>query len=159
MILRHATVGDAESFERFDLGEVVSPWLDEVREIVAGLVAWRDDPAQVYLDRRVLVGEEDGEIVAVTADECLEGVGGRVFAEHRHLMVVAVRADRQRSGTARVATESLFAAMQADGAMSVRWLVHPQNLASIAFSRSAFPDAAETYPPEDRPYAAFVLDL
>jgi hypothetical protein len=51
-------------------------------------------------------------------------------------MVVAVRADRRRSGAAQLVTESLFAMMQSEGTRSVQWLVHPSNLASVAFSRS-----------------------
>jgi hypothetical protein len=49
--------------------------------------------------------------------------------------------------------------MQSDGTRTVRWLVHPSNLTSVAFSRSVFPKANETHPPEDRPYAAFSLTL
>lgn len=159
MILRHATLADASALEEFDLGGNAAPWLDEVREIVAGLVAWRNDIAQPHLRRRVLVGEKHGAIVAVTADECLEDEHGRVLAEHRYLMVVAVRADYRRSGTARLVTESLFAMIQAESTRSVRWLVHPSNSAAVAFSREVFPEAEETYPPEDRPYAAFSLAL
>jgi len=151
VILRHATLAAAPVLEDFDLGGDASPWLDEVREIVAGIVAWRDDIAQSHLGRRVLVGEEDGAIVAVTADECLEDEHGRVLDEHRYLMVVAVCADRRRSGAARLVTESLFAMTQAEGTRSVRRLVHPSNSASVAFSRAVFPEADETYPPEDRP--------
>lgn len=159
VIVRHATLADAFVLEEFDLDGDASPWLDEVREIVGGLVAWRNDTAQAHVDRRVVVGEEAGEIVAVTADECLEDESGRVLAEHRYLMVVAVRADRRRSGAARLVTESLFAMMKSEGTRSVRWLVHPSNLASVAFSRTVFPEADETYPPEDRPYASFVLTM
>lgn len=159
MILRHATLADSPFLEEFDLGGDASSWLDEVREIVGGLVAWRNDTEQSHLGRRVLVGEEAGEIVAITADECLETESGRVLAGHRYLMVVAVRADRRRSGAARLVTESLFAMMQSEGTRTVRWLVHPRNLASVAFSRSVFPEVDETYPPEDRPYAAFSLTL
>ena len=91
MILRHATLADSPFLEEFDLRGHGSPWLDEVCEIVGGLVAWRDEIRRV-------VGEEAGEIVTVTADECLKDETGRVLAEHRYLMVVAVRADRRRSG-------------------------------------------------------------
>ena len=74
-------------------------------------------------------------------------------------MVVTVRADHRRSGIARVPTESVFAGMQRDGVRTVRWLVHPANLASIVFSQVVFAEADETYPPEDRPYASFLLPL
>jgi hypothetical protein len=58
-----------------------------------------------------------------------------------------------------VLTESLLEEMQRDGVRIIRWLVHPANMASIAFSQAVFPEADETYPPEDRPYASFVLAL
>ena len=74
-------------------------------------------------------------------------------------MVVAVRADHRRSGIARVLTGSVFAEMQRDGVRTVGWLVHPANLASIAFSQVVFAEADETYPPEDRPCASFLLGL
>ena len=37
--------------------------------------------------------------------------------------------------------------------------VDPRNAASLAFSRSVFPDADELSPPEDDPYVRFVLGL
>ena len=55
--------------------------------------------------------------------------------------------------------ESIIAEMQHDGVRLVHWLVYPTNLASIAFSRTVFPEAHKTYPPEDKPYASFVLSL
>jgi predicted N-acetyltransferase YhbS len=159
VILREATSEDEPAFESFDLGAARSPWLDEVAEIVAGLVSWRDDPDHRNLDRQVVVAEVGGEIMAVAAHERVEHERFGPLAEHRYLMVVAVRADYRRSGTARTLTESVFVAMQTDGVRTVRWLVHPRTYPSIAFSRSAFPEADETYPPEDRPYAAFLLAL
>jgi hypothetical protein len=74
-------------------------------------------------------------------------------------MLVAVRADHRRTGLGRVLTESVVSEMQHEGVSTVRWLVHPQNVASLAFSRSVFPEADETYPPEDRPYVVFMLAL
>ena len=56
-------------------------------------------------------------------------------------------------------TESLLEEMQRGGVRTIRWLVHPANLASIAFSQTVFPEADETYPPEDRPYTSFLLAL
>ena len=55
--------------------------------------------------------------------------------------------------------ESVIADMHQDDVRYVHWLVYPANLESIAFSRSVFPDAEKSYPPEDRPYARFVLSL
>ena len=159
MILRHATIVDGPALESFDLGDTRSPWLDEVAEILSGLIAWRDDAEQTPFDRQVVIADDDGEIVAVAAHERIEHGRLGPLAEHRYLMVVAVRADRQRSGVARVLTESVLSEMQRDGARTVGWLVHPSNLGSIAFCRTVFAQADETYPHEDRPYARFVLRL
>ena len=74
-------------------------------------------------------------------------------------MVVAVRVDHRRSGIGTVLLESALAEMERDGVLSASWLVHPANLASAAFIRRGFPDADETYPPDDRPYARFTLRL
>lgn len=159
VILRDARSDDQTALQSFDLGSDRSPWLDEVAEIVLGLIAWRDDAEQTPLDRRVVVADEDGDIVAVAAHERIEHEGLGPLAEHRYLMVVAVRADRQRSGVARVLSESLISEMQRDGVRTVGWLVHPSNLGSIAFSGSVFAEADETYPSDDRPYARFTLGL
>jgi N-acetylglutamate synthase-like GNAT family acetyltransferase len=159
VILRHATTDDEPALESFDLGDTRSPWLDEVAEIVSGLIGWRDDAEHHPLDRQVVIAETEGEIVAVAAHERVEHERLGPVTEHRYLMVVAVRADHRRSGIARVLTESVLAEMQRDGVRTVRWLVHPGNLASIAFSRVVFAEADETYPSEDRPYASFLLGL
>ena len=74
-------------------------------------------------------------------------------------MVVAVRADHRRTGIGTVLFESALAEMQREGVLTVSWLVHPANLGSAVFSRMSFPDADETYPPENRPYARFTLGL
>lgn len=159
MILRDARPDDAPILASLDLGHERAVWLDEVREILDGLIGWRDDVASETFDRQVQVAEDGSGIIAACAHERLEhGTAGPV-AEHRYLMVVAVRDDHRRSGIGRVLMESVLAAIQADGVRSVRWLVHAGNVASIAFSRAAFPDADETYPPEDRPYMSFVLEL
>ena len=79
--------------------------------------------------------------------------------EHRYLMVTAVRNDQRRTGLARHLIESVLDDLADHGAKSVEWLVHPSNLTSIAFSRSVFPEADETYPPEDKPYVSFALGL
>ena len=159
MILRHATTDDQSALEAFDLGDTRSPWFDEVAEIVSGLIAWRDDAEQTSFDRQVVVADDDGEIVAVAAHHRVEHERLGPLAEHRYLMVVAVRTDHQRSGIARVLTESLLSEMKLDGVRTVGWLVHPSNFTSIAFTRSVFGEADETYPPEDRPYARFVVSL
>jgi hypothetical protein len=43
VILRDATTADEQALATFDVGDPPSPWLEEVSEIVAGLLAWRDD--------------------------------------------------------------------------------------------------------------------
>lgn len=159
MILRPATVDDQRALESFDVGDDESPWMNEVAEIVAGLIAWKHDRGRTELDRRVIVGESAGEIVAVLAHERLEHQGVGTLPDHRYLMVVAVRTDQRRTGVARIITESVLAELQDDGVRTVRWLVHPRNAASIAFSRLVFPEADETQPPEDRPYVQFLLGL
>lgn len=136
---------------RFDPGSGTR-WLDEVVEVVEGLIAWRDDPSERAFDRRVVVAESDGQIVAVAAHERLEHERAGVLSAHRYLMVVAVREDRQRTGLAQMITEAVIAEMQSEGVQSVRWLVHPGNAPSIAVSRSVFPNADESSPPEDDPY-------
>jgi ribosomal protein S18 acetylase RimI-like enzyme len=159
VILRDARSDDETALESFDLGDDRSPWLEEVAEIVSGLVGWRDDVEQSSLDRQIVVADDDGEIVAVAAHHRVEHERLGPLAEHRYLMVVAVRADHRRSGIARVLTESLFSEMKRDAVRTVDWLVHPSNLTSIAFSRSVFGEADETYPPEDRRYARLVVSL
>ena len=135
VILRNATAGDDAALESLDPGSG-SPWLDEVAEIVGGLIAWSDDPAERAFDRRVVVAEDDGQIVAMAAHERVEHERVGVLAAHRYLMVVAVRQGRQRSGLARTITEAVIAEMQSGGVQSVSWLIHPANAASLAFSRS-----------------------
>lgn len=157
VILRDVAPGDDAALASFDPGSGTS-WLDEVAEIVGGLIAWRDDPAEHAFDRRVVVAEDGGQIVAVAAHERVEHERAGVLAAHRYLMVVAVRQDRQRTGLARLLAEAVIAEMQSDGVQSVSWLIHPANTASLAFSRS-FPDADESSPPEDDPYVRFVLGL
>jgi hypothetical protein len=119
VILRLATDDDAAALETLDVGNDPSPWLDEVREMLSGLLAWKDDVSQAHLGRRVVVAEEAGAVIAVSADECIEDEQGRIRQDGRYLMVVAVRAEVQRSGTARLLTESLFALMQAEGTRSL----------------------------------------
>jgi len=152
VILRPATVEDQLALESFDVGDTTAPWLGEVSEIVAGLIGWRQDPGHGHLERQVVVAESDGGIVAVLAHERIELQGVGALPDHRYLMVVAVRTDHQRTGVARVITESVLKQLQREGVRTVRWLVHPRNVASIAFSRRVFPEADETQPPEDRPY-------
>ena len=51
VIVRDATTHDASALETFALADAAARWIDEVTEILAGLLRWRDDPAQWALDR------------------------------------------------------------------------------------------------------------
>lgn len=121
MIIRHARDSDAEQLESFDLGASGS-WLDEVAEIVAGLVAWRSDPHAEHRDRQVIVAVTDGHVVGVTAHERLVRSGGRVWNDHRYLMVTAVRGDQQRTGLARLLVESVLADLRSRGCTRSRMM-------------------------------------
>lgn len=158
VILRDAIASDDVSLGSFDPGSG-APWLDEVVEIVDGLIAWRDDPAERSFDRRVVVADDDGQIVVVAAHERVEHERVGVLSAHRYLMVVAVRQDRQQAGLARIVSERVIAEMQSEGVQSVSWLVDSRNAPSIGFSRQVFPGADESSPPEDVPYLRFVLGL
>ena len=60
MILRDATADDAVALAAFDVGGPPSAWLDEVTEILSGLVSRQHDHDHEALDRRVIVAEADG---------------------------------------------------------------------------------------------------
>ena len=159
MRLRHAVESDADQLESFDLGDLSSPWITEVAEILAGLLAWQADPHARDEDRQVIVAVEADAVLAVVAHVRLVGDNGTVWADHRYLMVTAVRIDHRRTGLAQTLVESTIADLRAEGCESVEWLVHPRNRPSIEFSRSLFPAADETQPPEDHPYVSFALGL
>lgn len=53
VILRDVIAADDAALASFNPGSG-TPWLDEVQEIVDGLIAWRDDPEERAFDRRVL---------------------------------------------------------------------------------------------------------
>lgn len=158
MIIRHAQEGDAEQFRSFDVGGPTA-WLDEVSEIVLGLLVWRSDPHAASRDRQVIVAVDGARVIGVTAHERIGGRHGPVWEHHRYLMVTAVQADQQRTGPARLLIESTFADLRASGCESVDWLVRPRNRSSIQFSRNVFPEADETQPPEDHPYVSFARAL
>jgi GNAT superfamily N-acetyltransferase len=159
VILRIATAADAAALESFDLGGPESEWLGEVIEIVGGLLRWQRDEDRLELDRRVIVAEVDGAVAAVAAHERVAHDRLGPLADHRYVMVLAVRADHRRTGIGVHLLESVLSEMQRAAVLTVSWLVHPANLGSAAFSRTCFPDADETYPPDDRPYARFTLRL
>lgn len=158
MIIRHARNSDDEQFQSFDMGDS-SLWLDEVSEFVSGLLDWRSDPEAEHQDRRVIVAVADDRVVGVTAHERLAGSAGRVWNDHRYLMVTAVRPECQRTGLARRIVESVLADLRSTGCETVEWLVHPSNRPSIDFSRKVFPEADETQPPDDHPYVSSAMAL
>jgi hypothetical protein len=141
LILRDATSADEAALRAFDLGPARSRWLDEVAEILDGLVSLRESQSEAGFDRRVIVADDEGSLVAVAAHERIEHSRLGPLPDHRYLMVVADRHDHRRSGLARVLTDSVFAEMQADDVRTVSWLVHPRNHASMSFSRTVFPEA------------------
>ena len=159
MKLRRLTAADSEALIAFDLGVASSPHYLRGLGDSEGLSAWERDPAAAALDRQVFVLDDDGEIVAVAAHERLENPDGHILLTNRYLMVTACRADRQRSGLARLLVDSIVGELQRGGTRTVHWLVHPSNTASLAFCREVFPDAHETYPPDDKPYVAFAILL
>jgi Acetyltransferase (GNAT) family len=141
-----------------DIGQGNERWRTEVREIVAGLPGWVADPGSTELDRRVVVLiDDDDEIVGVSAHEATRTESGRIYIEHRYLMVTAVTQARQRRGLAMILARSVILSMRSNGAKSVTWLVHPRNQVSLQFCRAAFPEADESTPPEDKPYVTFTL--
>lgn len=159
LVLRRIVEADWPGLAQFDLGSANTPWVREVAEIVEMLPRWQADPAFTAFDRRALALVENGQIVAVAAHEATQTTRGTTDLRNRYLMVVAVRFDRQRSGLAELVMKSVFVALKANGTESVKWLAHPRNVQSIALSRSKFPEADETNPPEDQPYVAFTLWL
>lgn len=160
VILREATDEDAGAIEKLNLGGASTPSLDEVREILSGLMRWQRDAERAVLDRRVVVADVDGQIVAVAAYEYLiHEATGAPYPNYRYLMVVAVHAGHRRSGVARFLLESLFTEMAMEGVTTVSWLVAPDNPESLAFSYNVFSEADETQGPEDRPYLRFSLAL
>jgi len=160
VILREATDADAEAIETLDLGAASTPSLDEVREILTGLIRWQRDIDHAVIDRRVVVADVDGQIAAVAAYEySINERTTEPYVGYRYLMVVAVDAGRQRSGIARVLLESVFTEMAMEGVTTVSWLVAPDNRESLAFSYNVFPEADETQGPDDRPYLRFTLSL
>jgi N-acetylglutamate synthase-like GNAT family acetyltransferase len=157
--VRELRPGDETVLERFDLGPSQERWIVEVREIVAGLTGWENDPDSAPLDREVLVLEDDGVIVGVAAHEATRTASGVINRQDRYLMVTAVVADRQRSGLATLLVNSTIDDIRDRGGRTVTWLVHPSNAASVWFSRTAFPEADQTSPPEDRPYLSYTLTI
>jgi len=59
VILRDATADDAVALAAFDVGGPPTAWLDEVTEIVSGLISWQHDHEHQQLDRRVIVADAD----------------------------------------------------------------------------------------------------
>ncbi len=89
MRFRQAVDADADQLESFNLGELSSPWIAEVAEIVGGLLAWRADPHAGEEDRRVVVAVEASEVLAVVAHVRLVGDSGKIWTNHRYLMIIS----------------------------------------------------------------------
>ena len=84
---------DVEAIEALDLVGASTPSLDEVREILTGLMRWQRDIDHAVLDRRVVVADVDGQIAAVAAYEYSINERTREpYLGDRYLMVVAVDA-------------------------------------------------------------------
>lgn len=81
MLIRPARESDAEAFVGYEHPRR-GVWIDEVVEIVHGLLAWRVSALAAEHDRQVLVLEADGAVVAVCAHEATDN-GEQVFMEHR----------------------------------------------------------------------------
>ena len=96
----------------------------------------------------MIVADVNGEIVAGAVNERTEHPQQGSLADVRYLMVFAVRHDQRRGRHAKVLAESVIAEMQREGGPPTCPLTClPTNLASIAFSRTVFPEADETYLP------------
>jgi hypothetical protein len=156
-LLRPIVEADWPELAKFDLGSANTPWVREVAEIVEMLPRWQADISFTAFERKALALVENGQIVAVAAHEATQTARGTIDLRNRYLMVVAVRFDRQRNGLAELVMKSVFVSLEASGTESVKWLAHPRNVQSVAVSRSKFPEADETNPPEDQPYVAFTL--
>jgi ribosomal protein S18 acetylase RimI-like enzyme len=157
--LRQITEADFEELNSFDLGPSDDHWLNEVAEIVGTLTVWQADRVRAAFQRRAVALLLDDKIIAVAAHEERETMGGSIDSKNRYLMVVAVRSDYRRVGLAELVMRSVFADLAVGGTQSIQWLAHPRNSQSIALSRNKFPEADETYPPEDKPYVSFTLWL
>jgi hypothetical protein len=74
-VLRDATSADEATLRAFDLGPTRSRGLDEVAEILDGLVSWRESQSEAGVDRRVIVADDQGSLVAVAAHERIDTPG------------------------------------------------------------------------------------
>jgi ribosomal protein S18 acetylase RimI-like enzyme len=158
-LLRPIVESDVSELADFDLGTAKNHWVSEVSEIVGSLTRWQADPARSAFRRQAIALVHENQIIAVAAHEAKEALRGTIDSKNRYLMVVAVRSDYRRIGVAELVMSSVFESLAAGGTQSIQWLAHPRNSQSIALSRTKFPEADETYPPEDKPYVSFTLWL
>jgi ribosomal protein S18 acetylase RimI-like enzyme len=157
--LRSAQLDDVAAIAHLDLGAAHDPWLNEVREILSGVVSWSRSPLDQELDRQVVVVCEGDLLVGVVAHELIQDRDHRVRRHERYVMVAAIAARHQRNGLATAMLNSVFNNMATTDTRWVTWLVHPGNRNALRFSRKSFPDADETSPVVDDPYVAFTLQL
>ena len=146
--LRPAEEADRSELENFTCADPALPFQVEVQEFVRHLLDWRADPAGIA--REVVVFEDAGHIVGVVSYEDDEG--------DCFVNAAAIRSDRQGEGLGRLLLGSVLVDLQEHSSYEVAtWLVHPANFASHAVSRAL--GAEDTYPPEDRPLARYVISL
>ena len=109
------------------------------------------------LDRRVIVADVNGEIVAVAANERTEHPQQGSLADVRYLMVFAVRHDQRRGRHAKVLAESVIAGCNAKGSPYV-----PTDLSTrptLHRSSSAAPSSPRQTKHTFKPYASLMLSL
>jgi RimJ/RimL family protein N-acetyltransferase len=144
--LRPATGADRTLLASFSCADPERRFEVDVELFVRSALDWQSETGGC--DRQVLVVDEGGELVAVVMHEQDDA--------DRFVNALAVRRDRRGEG---LGTEALGSALADIGnrrsGMIVTWLVHPANFASHIISDRL--GAAQTWPPEDKPHARYVI--
>jgi GNAT superfamily N-acetyltransferase len=163
MRVREAQAADDAALVDFDHGlDLKEPWAQEVAEMIDTLWPWRSSSVpEIHIeDRRVIIAEDRGTIVALLAHQLLLSEVGLPFARHRYIRLVAVHARYRRDGYAASLMEHVLTELQVAGVSTVSWLVHPANQASYLFCEATFGDIAEmTQPADEKPYLRYTLTL
>ena len=163
MKVREAKDADDARLASFDPGlDLSQPWALEVAEMIDTLWAWQSSsvPEAEVEDRRLLIAEDRGVVVAVLAHQLLLSDAGVPFAGHRYIRLVAVDARYRRDGYAASLMEHVLTELQVAGVSTVSWLVHPANQASYLFCEATFGHVAEmTQPADEKPYMRYILSL
>jgi GNAT superfamily N-acetyltransferase len=127
VIFRNAQSAVANQIDNFRIGDTSHDYLDEVTEIVHGLLEWRDDPTRCDLDRQVVVLTDDNNtIIAVAAHERIEHERLGPLTNHRYLMITVIRHDHQRTGLGQLLIDSILNDLQQQGTRTIRWRTPPQ---------------------------------